>query len=111
MRKPVALADEPLPQLLVIIDFAIKNHPHGAVFVRERLVAGREIDDAEAPHADAAASLDADALIVRTAVPDGLAHRFDDLCLGVPLAQEKARNSAHIRDFSTGWFRGLVAFP
>src|SRR2546428_4120297 len=40
---------EQAAQRLVVIEFAVEDDPHRAVLVRYRLVAGRNVDDAEPP--------------------------------------------------------------
>ncbi len=38
-------------QLLKVVDFSVENHAHGAVFVKDRLMSARNINDAETPDA------------------------------------------------------------
>jgi hypothetical protein len=37
-----------LPQLDVVEDFTVEHNPDGAILIRNRLIAGREVDDAKA---------------------------------------------------------------
>jgi hypothetical protein len=70
----VTLRYQVKPELLVIVDFAVEYHPNGLIFVGDWLVAAAEIDDAEPAHANGAAILNVEALIVRPAVLDLIAH-------------------------------------
>ena len=73
----MAAANQRGAQLAIIVNLAIKDHPHGSVFVRDRLPAHGQIDDAEPPHAHTHSPVDPVALIIRAAVPDLLAHGLD----------------------------------
>src|SRR6266850_2129790 len=67
-------------QLAEVVDLAVEHDPDGTVLVVDRLMAGREIDDAQAPHAER------DALVVgRWALV-----RRKSLC---PLVSTKATSS------------------
>src|SRR5205085_775399 len=81
-RMPALL--EVAPQLLVVVDFAVENDPDGSVFVRDRLVAVIEIDDAEAPHANRHAVADVHTLIVRAAMRHDPAHGTNLVFLNGP---------------------------
>ena len=48
----VPVRDELRAQLAVVVDLAVEDHPDGAVFVANRLVAAGEVDDAQAAHAE-----------------------------------------------------------
>src|SRR6476660_3495767 len=61
-------------QLLKVVDLAVEHDPDGAVFVVNRLMAGGEIDDAQAPHAECDTVVDPDALVVGAAMTDHVAH-------------------------------------
>ena len=60
-------------------------------------MAGGEIDDAEPPHADAAAAIDVDALVVGAAMADLVAHRVHARTLGGLIEEDEAGNTAHRR--------------
>src|SRR5215468_2250900 len=62
------------PQLAVVVDLPVQHHPHRAVLVPDGLAAGREVDDAEPPHPEAHASVDAEALVVGPTMGEGVAH-------------------------------------
>ena len=70
-----------MPKRLVVIDLAIENHPDGAIFIRDWLVASGKVDDAKAPHAEPHRALHKEAFVIRTAVPNLVAHRLDDRLL------------------------------
>jgi hypothetical protein len=70
-------------QLAVVVDLAVEDDPDRPVFVVDRLMAGRQIDDAEPPHADAGPLFNQETLVVRAAMPDGVAHRVDERAPGV----------------------------
>src|SRR6185437_11791013 len=80
--EAMALCDELASQILIIVDLAIENDPHRTVFVRERLVSARKIDDAQAAHADGALSIDIDSFVIGTAMTDLSAHLPDDILPG-----------------------------
>lgn len=72
----------------MVIDLTIENDPDGLVFVRDRLVTGGEVDDAKAAHADADLTIMVDALVIRTAVRDYVAHLAKDGAVGAnPVAK------------------------
>src|SRR5882724_2856761 len=93
--ESMAGADQIRAQFLEVIDLAIEDYPHGSVFVGHGLVAARQIDDAEAPHAEAAATGDMIAFIIRAAVPDLIAHRADLCRIGIPLSQDLSGDATH----------------
>ena len=49
----VALGDQLLPDLPVVVDLAVEDDPQGAADVGHRLVAAAEVDDAQAAMAEA----------------------------------------------------------
>ena len=91
----VAPGDQVFPQRLVVVDLAVKNHPQCAVFVGDRLMPGAQVDNAQPSHAEGASFLDMEALVVRTTVPDPVAHAFDEFRSGLPVAADISRNPAH----------------
>src|SRR5450631_2979697 len=76
-RVTMASRDELFAQGGVVVDFSVEDDPEGAIFVADGLVAGRQIDDAEAPHAQAHGTVRVHALIVGSAVHHRLAHSPD----------------------------------
>src|ERR1700694_2577209 len=66
----VAPGLEIVAQILVVIDFAVEDDPNAFVFVADGLVAGLDIDDAEAAHGQSDILLYKKAVIVGPAVDD-----------------------------------------
>ena len=91
----VAARDQVLPEFLVVVDLAVEDHPDGPVFVRDGLVAGAEIDDAEAAHADAARAVGVDAFVVRAAMADDVGHGAHCVWLGLSVTQQKSCDTTH----------------
>ena len=54
----VAAAAQLLPQLAVVVDLAVHHDDDGAILVEDRLVAGAEVDHAQALDSDAGATVD-----------------------------------------------------
>jgi hypothetical protein len=44
-REPVAARDQLITQFPVVVDFAVEDDPHRAVFVGDRLTASGHVDD------------------------------------------------------------------
>jgi hypothetical protein len=84
-------------QLLVVVDLAVVDHDHRAVLVEQRLLAGRHVDDREAPVAQAQAWLDVDAAFVGSAMVLRLVHAMQDRAVDLALAArvKDARDAAH----------------
>jgi len=73
--EDVAARLELAAQLFVVVDLAVEHRVDGAVFVRDRLVTSAQVDDAQAPHAEADLRREEVALIVGAAVGHRGAHR------------------------------------
>ena len=93
--EAVAGAKQICAQFPEIVDLAVEDYPDGSVFIRHGLVAGREIDDAEPPHPEAAAAVDMIAFVIRAAIPDLIAHGADLGQIGVPLSQDLSGDATH----------------
>src|SRR6267154_5714420 len=61
-------------QLGKVIDLAVVDNPNGLIFVEDRLVPARQVDDAEPAHAQSDASLHKHSLVVGPTMHDGFAH-------------------------------------
>src|SRR5574338_50087 len=61
-------------QFMVIIDLPIEHDLHAVVFVADRPLAARHVDDAEPAHTEPDTGRHKMALVVRAPVPDGAAH-------------------------------------
>jgi hypothetical protein len=92
-------------KLTVVVDLAVEHDPDRTIFVVDRLLSRREVDDAQAPHAETDARLHMDPLVVRPAMPDDVAHPADEpeVCLVLrsrravsPIAISKAGYSTHV---------------
>src|SRR3989442_12516743 len=46
-REPMPLRQELGRELSIVVDLTVEDHPHGSIFVGQRLVAGLEVDDAD----------------------------------------------------------------
>ncbi len=84
-------------QLLVVVDFAVEYHHHRAVFVEQRLLAGGNVDDRQAPVTQADAGLDMQAALVRPAVQLRIVHALQHRAADVAAAAgvENSGDSAH----------------
>ena len=65
-------------QLEVVVDLTVEHDPDGAILVVNGLMAACQIDDAQAPHAQADARLDMNPFVVRPTMPDHVAHPVDE---------------------------------
>src|SRR5579862_9845554 len=67
-------AREVVSQFAVVVDLTIEDGPDGSIFVRDGLMAGGQIDDAEPAHANPTAAIGVNPFVVRAAVHDRIAH-------------------------------------
>src|SRR5262249_22797400 len=81
--EPVPSTAQLRPQFLVVVDFAIEDDPDGRVFVVDRLLAGRQINDGQTSHAEADARHKSADLIVWAAAANSCAHPAQD-CVVAP---------------------------
>ncbi len=81
----------------VVEDFAVVYDPARAGLVGHGLMSRGQVDDAEPPHPDGAASVDVDSLVVGTAMTNDAGHAGEDR-LGwlVRRGGDKTGNTAHI---------------
>jgi hypothetical protein len=85
-----------MAQLRKVIDFSVKNDPQARVFVVNRLSPAGKVNDAQAPHPESYGALRVDALVVRTAVNNGLTHPADIVGINhLALPANYAGYSAH----------------
>jgi hypothetical protein len=70
----VAAGDELLTQSEMVVDLAVEHNPQRAIFVRNRLMAARHIDDAEPPHADSCRAIRIKSFVVGSPMGDYAAH-------------------------------------
>lgn len=64
----VAFSGQLRSELLVVVNLAVEDDPHGAILVGDWLVTPDEVNDGQAPHAQADVSLEIEAVAVRAAV-------------------------------------------
>jgi hypothetical protein len=76
--EPVTERFELLSELAVIVDFAVEDDPGRLVFAMDRLMPGRQIDDAQPAHPETCPGLDVDPLVVRATMPYDLAHPVNE---------------------------------
>src|SRR5215467_122211 len=100
-------------QLGKVIDLAVEDRPNRLVFVRQRLIPCREIDDAQAamPQADAVAAIEAAG--VRTSMRDDRHHRDQLVLIDAMLRVEveASDDATHIspgQDASTVWLSAEI---
>src|SRR5262245_30080648 len=75
--KDVAIAEELLAQLEVVVNLAVEDDLYAAVFVAERLLAGSEVDDGQSSMSEADTGADPETLSVRPAMGDAICHRLE----------------------------------
>jgi len=93
----IAVAPQFIHQLEVVVDLAVEHQGHRLVVIEDRLLAGGDVDDGQAPVAEAHAGLDVQVALVRPAVMLGLVHPVQALALGETLTAgvEQAGDAAH----------------
>ena len=93
----VAPRDQLSAQRFVVVDLAVEHDdctlPSS---LRHRLMAARQVDDAEPAHAEADAALDERAPVVGPAVADGVAHPLH-FGLGDGSGPDRPYDAAHLR--------------
>jgi hypothetical protein len=86
---------EGIAKRLVVVDLAVEDNPSGAVFIRDRLMPGAQVDDAKPAHAEAATAININALVVWPAVANLIAHGPDCGRLSAAVPQYKTGYTAH----------------
>ena len=94
-REPVARADQGLAQLAVVVDLAVEDDDDRPVLVGDRLVAGREVDDAQPLDAETRAVADEVSARVGAAVLDHGAHALEQFEVDRSVDRDLARDPAH----------------
>ena len=95
VRKDMALFNQGLTNLRMVIDFAVKDHNDISGLVEHRLMSVGKVDDAEPTEAKCGISFDISAGIVRPAMDDSIHHLFQDLFFFFDLTDQSA-NSTHM---------------
>ena len=75
--EPVALRLQLVTQLAVVVDLTVEDYRYAAILIRDRLMAGLQIDDGEAAHAERDRIVHQQTVVVRTAVHQRVAHPLD----------------------------------
>src|SRR6266851_309010 len=95
-REFVAPSNQFLTKMLKVVDLAVKNDPDRSILIRDRLMTGMQINDAEASHAEAYIGANEKAVVVRTAMDNRRAHAADVLRRdGTAVKTENSYNAAH----------------
>ena len=81
-RHLMAALGEAPPDVLEVVQLAVEDADDVTGLVERRLVAGREVDDLQAPMTEHAASECGDAARVRAAVDERVGHTGDDVRVG-----------------------------
>ena len=82
--EAVAAGGELFAQLLEVVDLAVADDGDCAVLVRDRLITGLEIDDAEAPEAQTDAGREVEALAVGAAMAQTVGHPLEHVAVDRP---------------------------
>ena len=95
--EAMAARFEVLAQLGIVVNFAVQHHPQRSIFIRERLMAAGQVDDAQAAKSEAEPGVGENTFIIGTAMNDRLGHAMDELLpdLVPPLVFEYPADSAH----------------
>src|SRR5258707_12522794 len=72
--KPMTPALELIAEGVEVVDLPVVDDPDGPVLVRDRLVTGLEIDDAQPADAERREVVEIRALVIRSAMPEGSGH-------------------------------------
>ena len=81
----------------MVVDLAVEDHPHAAVLVRQRLLPGAQIDDAQSAMGEGGVRVAVQPRFVRPAMRDDVAHPSGARRRIViePVDGDDARNAAH----------------
>ena len=94
--KGVAEFLELFAQLAIVVDLAIENDPRGAILIVNRLPAAREIDNRQPAHPQAHGPAEIEAVFVRTAMANCVAHPADQMLVNVAtIVSNYACDSTH----------------
>ena len=113
-REPVAGRQEGTAQGVGVVDLTVRDQPDAAILVGQRLLPGRQVDDAKALRGQADRSLDPESLLVRPAVRDGLGHAIEEPTRDGPRPPdlEYRDDAAHVevRQSSGGYARAPLYY-
>ena len=84
------------PQLSIVVDLPVQYDPDGAILVADWLIAGLQVDHAQATHAERHAGANVGPARIRAAVDHGAAHRLQLRQFHAAVTQaDDARNATH----------------
>ena len=75
--KRVTLADEVFLDLREVVDLPIEDDPDRLILIVDRLMAGRQVDDAQPAHAQGGLPVDIEPFVVGPAVDDDVGHPLE----------------------------------
>src|ERR1051326_5303406 len=85
-----------LLQFPIVVNLAIKADPNSSIFVAKGLLAGTEVDNAQAPMTQRGTRSDIDAVFVQSAMLQDTGHIADDILRNRSAVEvHETRNSAH----------------
>src|SRR5207244_7234362 len=91
--EDVSIAAQCGAHVVVVVELAVLDRPDVSVLVRERLVAGLDVDDAQAPRAEGDPRREMRAAVVRAAVRHRVGHPVQQL-----RRRNRARRAADLND-------------
>src|SRR5271156_5004930 len=96
--KTMTLLFELAAELAEIVDLSVEDDPRRTIFVKHRLVSARQVDNAQAAHAEACPILYKHSFRVRSSVDKRLAHPVNDTIVnpGVIACADDSCNATHI---------------
>ena len=91
----VALLQQVLPELLIVVDLPVEHQHHGAVLIEDGLPPALQVDDGQPPESQGDVVVHIVVGVVRAPVDDSVGHLLDDP-LAVDIRRiEKAYKAAH----------------
>ena len=93
----VTLGFQLCAQLGVIVNFAVKDDPKALVFIRNWLMSGLNVDDAEPPHGEANIAFNEKTFVVRASMHDLAIHARENISIDSlsRIRIENAADTAH----------------
>ena len=94
--ESVSASLETRAELTEVVDLSVEHRVNRAVLVRNRLRAGRQVDDAEATHAECCLRIDVVALVVGSTMAQGGRHpEHDGAGVSSPAGGHKPGDATH----------------
>ena len=84
----------------VVVNFAVEDHPDGAVLIRQRLLAGFQVDDAQPAMGERRMGVAMQPCLVGSAIGDAVAHshRARRCVLVESFDSHDSSNAAHVQE-------------